>query len=95
MLAAKEVKKERPRKPVLCQVGDKLPDGKKITYAMVDADEDGWSPSTEFLPAPFDLCYLKTLSGTKTGWHTGQSWDGRNVESDEKVIYWKRNKYMT
>ena len=79
------------------KVGEKLfPDTKStklFTYKMVKHDCDGWADASLFLPASFDLVFLK-LEGVKSiisGWYTGNRWDGRRLKEDQKVLYWKRN----
>jgi len=67
---------------------------RKISYREVKYDEDGWVDANEFLPIPFDLCTLKTEEGQyKSGWYTGQGWDGQRIKEDEKITYWNRKQY--
>jgi len=72
-----------------------LPPGKEIprrvTYKDVHCDIDGWADSARFMPADFDLVYLK-IDGKKSisGWSTGTSWDGLKLQKGDKVLYWKR-----
>lgn len=63
------------------------------SYMDVKFDEDGWADTKEFIPADFDLCYLKIKDKkTKSGWANGLKWDGLNVDPDDEVLYWKINK---
>ena len=64
---------------------------RRVTYKDVHCDIDGWADSSRFMPADFDLVYLK-LEGKKSisGWSTGTSWDGLKLNKDDKVLYWKR-----
>ena len=66
---------------------------RKISYADIPYDEDGWVDSSKFLPADFDLVYLKSPNHIKTvsGWWSGKIWDGLNIAPDDEVLYWKRN----
>lgn len=64
---------------------------KLFRYCQVIYEEDNWADSTKYLPADFDLVFLKTDKGIKNGWHTGIGWDGKNVKADEKVYLWKLN----
>lgn len=62
----------------------------KYGYKDVQYDVDGWADTSKYIPAPYDLCVLKTDNKTMTGWHTGQIWDGLNIKEKHKILYWKR-----
>lgn len=68
------------------------PDNKKLTYARVPTDEDGWIDVNEYLPSEYDLMFVKLAnrSGSHSGWFTGTNWDGKGLTEDDVVIYWKR-----
>lgn len=66
---------------------------RKVTYSDVHYDADKWVDATKFLPADFDLVYMKSPNHAKTvsGWSTGRNWDGLNLKPGIKVQYWKRH----
>lgn len=59
-------------------------------YTDVKSDIDGWTDPNLWLPYPYDLCWLKTVHKTKTGWWTGRLWEGMRIKEGEKVLYWKK-----
>lgn len=62
-----------------------------VTYADIKYDLDGWVDSQKFLPADYDLVYLKIKDKpTKFGWIVGKRWDGLRVLNEDEVLYWKR-----
>lgn len=61
------------------------------SYADAEYDQKGWANTEEYLPAEFDLCYLKTDTGRiLKGWYTGHGWYGLNVLETHKIKLWKR-----
>lgn len=61
------------------------------TYKDVKTDLNGWAKSADYLPEEFELCVLQTDKGKfLSGWHTGQHWDGLNVQGEHNVEFWKR-----
>jgi hypothetical protein len=70
----------------------KLRKHRKFMYRDVHFDPDGWVDASRYLPAEFDLVYLKIsdVKKTITGWIVGNSWDGLRIKPGEKVLYWKR-----
>jgi len=63
---------------------------RKLSYRDVKFDPDGWSDAKLFLPADFDLVFIKTKEKTYSGWSTGSKWDGLKHKLDSEVLYWKR-----
>lgn len=53
---------------------------------------DGWANAKKYHPHKFDLCLLKTPTGTLKGWHTGTEWDGLRIKESDTVLSWKRIK---
>lgn len=74
----------------MIKVGQKI--GKRVIgYSHVTCDIDGWADAKEFLPADFDLCYVKIKDKqTRPGWVQGTIWGGANVARDDIVLYWKK-----
>ncbi len=79
---------------VALQVGKKYSgsNGKKRTfgYRNVVYDDDGWADASLFYPHNYDLLYLKTSDGLKSGWKCPNRWDGLKIGAQEKVLLWKR-----
>jgi hypothetical protein len=76
------------------KVGKSIVEGikpRKFAYRDIPFDEDGWADAERFMPADYDLVFLK-IEGKKSvsGWSTGNSWDGLKLEKADKVKYWKR-----
>ncbi len=63
---------------------------RKFAYRDVRFDEGGWADAKLFLPADFDLLFIKTKEKTYPGWSVGTKWDGLNVPEGLEVLYWKR-----
>lgn len=64
---------------------------KKYTYRDCEYDADMWSDAKKFIPADFDLCFLKTKEGkTKMGWASAYNWDGLHVNDKDEVVAWKK-----
>lgn len=62
-------------------------------YKDIDYDEDGWADAKKFMPADFDLCLLKIKDKkSRVGWASGNYWDGLHVNSEDEVLYWKKQK---
>jgi hypothetical protein len=61
------------------------------TYKDVEYDEEGWADAKKFMPADFDLVFLK-VNGKKSisGWYAGYQWDSLNYNKIDKVLFWKR-----
>jgi hypothetical protein len=66
---------------------------RKLNYADVKYDADKWVDATKFLPADFDLVFIKSPSHIETisGWSIGRNWDGLHIKPEEKVLFWKKN----
>ena len=63
----------------------------KISYRHVRFDEDGWADASKWLPADYDLVFLKLERGpTIAGWAYGNEFLGLKLKDDDKVLYWKR-----
>ena len=62
---------------------------RKVKYSDVKYDLCDWADASKYLPADFDLLYLKTKDKTYVGWSQGKKWDGLNVPKDINVLYWK------
>jgi len=77
-------KKKEPKK-----VGKDYP--VVFSYRDVKTDDDGWVDAAKYLPADFDLVYMK-VEGKKTlsGWMSGNNWEGLRLKEGDKVLYWKR-----
>ena len=65
---------------------------KKYKYPDLKYNEDGWAKAARYLPEEYDLVLLKYKNRTVPGWRSGNYWDGRMVDANEEVIYWKRQK---
>lgn len=63
---------------------------RRLNYQDVKYDADGWVDAKKFLPADFDLLFMKNKKCTYRGWSHGTKWDGLNVPEDIEVLYWKR-----
>ncbi len=66
---------------------------RKMGYTDVQYDADKWADAKRFLPADYDLMYLKSPDHIKTipGWSTGTKWDGLNLKTNASVLYWKKH----
>ena len=71
-------------------VGRKAPGGGRLSYKGVPKDKDGFADAEKFLPMDFDLCILRTLGRTVTGWWTGQNWEGLKITKKTHVVSWKK-----
>jgi hypothetical protein len=64
---------------------------KTLSYKTVVSDIDGWVDASKYLPADYDLMYLKIKNKPTThGWVFGTKWDGLKVQPDDEVLYWKK-----
>lgn len=65
---------------------------RKFSYADIDYETNKWVDASKFLPADFDLVYIKTPKRIKTipAWSVGSNWDGLNIKIDEKITHWKK-----
>jgi hypothetical protein len=74
-----------------CYTGDQNKRKKIFSYTQVEYDCDGWADAKRFLPMLFDLCLLKLKTHkTKPGWSSGPGWDGKDLQPEDQVLYWKR-----
>lgn len=66
---------------------------RKVAYSDIYYDFDKWADIDKFLPADFDLVYLKCHNYTEmlSGWCNGNSWDGLNVKKKHKITHWKKH----
>ncbi len=66
---------------------------RKISYNDIEYDADRWCDASRFMPADFDLVYLKFSDDRKirSGWSIGKIWDGLNINPEVKITYWKRH----
>jgi hypothetical protein len=66
---------------------------RKFTYSDVEYDADKWVDASKFLPADFDLVFIKSLSRKEaiSGWSIGKKWDGLHIKPEEKILFWKKN----
>lgn len=65
--------------------------GKKLSYRTVKSDCDGWVDAKKYLPADYDLMYLKIKDKKSShGWITGCKWDGLHISAGDEILYWKR-----
>lgn len=66
---------------------------KGLNYSSIPYEQDGWVDAKKFMPADFDLCFLKIKNKkSRFGWATGFKWDGLNIDEDDEVLYWKIKK---
>ena len=63
---------------------------KKYRYADIKYGEDGWVDVKEYLPANYDLCFLKTEKRIILGWYSMSCWEGNKINQDDKILFWKR-----
>lgn len=75
------------------KVGKDVLNGRTLSYKFTPCDEGGWIDSRKFMPAEYDLVFIKVEGKKKlTGWWTGWCWDGVNVDIPEGTdVIWKRN----
>lgn len=68
------------------------PSNKKLTYAQVPADPDGWVDVKYYYPADYDLMFVKIKGkhGVYSAWWSGTNWDGPKIEDKDVIMYWKR-----
>lgn len=70
---------------------DKTEEGKTFTYRHLKTDPDGWVDAKKYLPADYDLMYLKIKDKKScSGWAVGTKWDGLHISSGDEILYWKR-----
>lgn len=74
----------------MIKVGTKQPDGSIFGMKDVKKDCEGWVDAKEYLPPDFYLCQLKTIDKSIPGWSCGKSWDGKRLNIDDEVLYWKK-----
>ena len=70
-----------------------LAEGKrrKVSYKDVRFDKDKWANAKSYLPADYDLVYMRLDSDiTIAGWSNGNSWEGLRLRENDHVLYWKR-----
>lgn len=64
---------------------------KKFDYRDVEFDADGWADAKKYLPADYDLMFLKVKDKKSvSGWHVGKKWDGLRLKKDDEILYWKK-----
>ncbi len=70
------------------KVGEKE---RKFAYRDIKFDPDGWADATKFLPADYDLMYLKIKNKkSAAGWSVGSKWDGLKLAPEDEILYWKK-----
>ncbi len=64
---------------------------RSFLYDDVEYDNDKWADATKYLPADYDLMYLKIEGRWRplTGWSVGKKWDGLDINSNFKITHWK------
>ena len=66
---------------------------RKFSYTDVKYDDEKWADASEYLPADFDLVFLRIQDKPITsGWINGIKWEGLKVIEADKVLYWKKRK---
>jgi len=71
------------------KIGEKK---RKFSYCNVKYDRNGWADASKYLPADYDLLFLKMKDGEIiSGWSYGNKWDGLNLKVDHEVQYWMKN----
>ena len=65
---------------------------RKLSYRDVEYGIDAWVDANKYLPADFELLYLKIDNSIYCGWLNGTKWDGKMVNEKHKINYWKRHK---
>jgi len=82
---------ETPRFPLKVGQMYLFPDGRrKYQYREVPFDIDGWALASRYLPADYDMMYMRCDDErTIPGWCNGTKWLGMRLR-DQKVIAWKR-----
>lgn len=62
-----------------------------VAYKDIKADNDGWYDALWYLPADYDLVYVRIDDKPVcVAWSIGKGWDGLNITEDDRVLYWKR-----
>jgi hypothetical protein len=70
------------------KVGEKE---RKFAYRDIQFDPDGWADAKKFLPADYDLMFLKIKDKKSScGWSVGTKWDGLKLNQDDEILYWKK-----
>lgn len=70
---------------------DYFKDPIRIQYRHVPLDEDGWVDAEKYLPADYDLVFMKLEKGpTIAGWSYANGFEGLRLKPDDKVLFWKR-----
>jgi hypothetical protein len=62
-----------------------------LSYKDISTDADGWVETSQYIPGEFDLVILKNLDKTKSGWRSGNVWDGMRIDHSEEFTHWKRD----
>lgn len=78
----------------LSKIRDKRTQKERLyKYSDVPFDGGGWINVGKYYPIPFDLLYfgLEDNEKIKTGWWTGQGWEGLRLKHEDKISKWKRN----
>jgi hypothetical protein len=65
--------------------------GRGFLYDDVQYDSDQWADAKKYLPADFDLLYLKIENHPRIipGWSIGKKWDGLDMQEKYIVTHWK------
>lgn len=64
---------------------------RKFTYKDVEYDCDQWADAKKYMPADFDLVYMKTKNKIFNGWAYVDSWDGAKISPEDEVLFWKHH----
>jgi hypothetical protein len=64
---------------------------KQYFYRNVDYDAEGWADAKKWLPADYDLVYMK-IRGKPTivGWSVGKEWLGLRLKDGDVITSWRR-----
>jgi len=64
---------------------------RNFLYDDVIYDNDQWADAKKYLPADYDLLYLKIENHPRIlpGWSVGKKWDGLDIKQDYKITHWK------
>jgi hypothetical protein len=72
------------------KVGKRYSDG-ELKIAEVPCDKEGWVDASKFLPEDYVMCRLELKNGKrKSGWHSGNKWDGLWLNEVDEILFWKK-----